>query len=245
MEKLNIKSLGRKKAITLTEIMIALLILAFAFLPIVGVIGTSAKDTDVANSYVFAQTTARNILDTLLDDVPFNSIRTGSGNIATLHDYGDYKIDSFQSMIGTIDENASGSIMDERGTSYEIKIYVFPIPVTQSSNVNTANELLFAYLPRPKFEGETSEAAQNWYTFSSSDRHGAYSPDGVNPYATDKIATTTIGAYELGARPNANSSEYYIMKKILFQMTWKGRDNHERRLELYTMKANLDSEVNR
>lgn len=244
MGKLKVQKLENKKAITLMEIMVALLILAFAFLPIVGVIGTSAKDTDVANSYVFAQTTARNILDTLLDDVPFNSIRAGTDNIATLHDYGDYKIDSFQSMIGTTDENASGTIMDERGTSYGIRIYVFPIPVSKN-NVDTVNELLFAYLPRPKYEGTSADAIDKWYTFSGDNNAQFMKASAPDPYEiTTEVATKTVGALELGAKENEGVNEHYIMKKILFQMNWLGRDNHERRLELYTMKANLDSEVN-
>ena len=105
------------------EIMIALLILAFAFIPIIAVIGTSTKDTDVANSYVFAQTTARNILDTLLDDVPFNSIITTESKIAKIKEYKTYNPDSFLSMIGASNDEAKGEVIDERGTKYNITIY--------------------------------------------------------------------------------------------------------------------------
>lgn len=240
------------RGMTLMEIMVALLILGFAFLPIIGVIGTSTKDTDVTNSYVFAQTTARNILDTLLDDIAFNSIKegtAGSNMVAKLYDYKDHKVDSFLSMIGSSNENAEGQIMDERGTTYTIKIYCFPIPVTKNSNVDANTEILFNYLPRPKYEGNSAEESDKFYTFEPKEENSFLQPNSQDPYTMEEgVATQTIGAYDLGARPNdANNanSEYYIMKKILFQMTWKSRDGHDRRLELFTMKANLDSEANK
>lgn len=75
----------KRLGVTLLEIMTAVLILAMAFLPLIGVIGTSTKDSDVANSQVFAQTSARNILDTFLDDVPFKAI-----SVASTPDSGDF-----------------------------------------------------------------------------------------------------------------------------------------------------------
>ena len=234
-----------KKGMTLMEIMVALLILAFAFLPIIGVIGTSTKDTDVANSYVYAQTTARNILDTLLDDVPFNSIKEGTSGedkVAKLYDYGTYKVDSFLDMIGATNEDAKGEIVDERGTTYTIKIYCFPIPVSKGSGIDVSNEILFSYLKRPKYEGTKAEEADLFYTYKSDDASSYLQPKSPDPYTMD-VATATYGAYDLGARPNALTSEYYVMKKILFKMTWKSRDGHDRSLELFTMKANLDSEA--
>ncbi len=102
--------------------------------------------------------------------------------------------------------------------------------------------MLFSYLPRPKYEGDTSDANDKWYTYNSSEIYmkknnpGGDPPD---PYTMD-VATTTRNAFELGAKQN--NSDYCIMKKIVFQMTWTSRDGHNRRLELYTMKANLDSD---
>ena len=228
------------------EIMVALLILAFAFLPIIGVIGTSTKDTDVANSYVFAQTTARNILDTLLDDVPFNSIEpsntSGNENIAKIIDYTPpnnktYNADSFLSMIGASSELAQGELFDERGIKYNVIIYVFPITASNNENHDSTNELLFSYLPRPQYEGDSSEANEKWYTYKKDEIYKLST--GPDPYVME-VATATKNAFELGAKQN--NSSYCIMKKILFQMTWTSRDGHDRRLELYTMKANLDSD---
>lgn len=221
------------------EIMIALLILAFAFIPIIAVIGTSTKDTDVANSFIFAQTTARNVLDTLLDDVPFNSIIPTSNKIAKIHNYKSYNADSFLGMIGSSNDDAQGEVFDERGIKYNISIYVFPIAASKDENHDVSNELLFSYLPRPKYEGETPEDSDKWYTFSSGNPY--MSAEAKDPYEYD-VATITKNAFELGARINESTSEYYILKKILFKINWTSIDGHDRSIELYTMKANLDSD---
>ena len=242
MKILTRKFINPKKGVTLMEIMTALLILAFAFLPIIGVIGTSTKDTDVANSVVFAQTTARNILDTLLDDVPFNSIvATGKDKqyIAKIEKYKDYEPESFLSMIGASTEEAKGELFDERGQKYDVFIYAFPISASKTKDHDVNNELLFSYMPRPLYEGETINQNEKWYTYTPAGAHRQI--DSLDPYDIE-VATATKNAYELGARQNNNTTEYYIMKKIVFQMTWTSRDGHDRRLELYTMKANLDSD---
>lgn len=215
----------------------ALLILAFAFLPIIAVIGTSTKDTDVTNSMIFAQTTARNILDTLLDDVPFNSIIINENNIAKIQDYKTYKADSFRDMIGATSEEAKGEVTDERGIKYNIVIYAFPIKASDNVNHDVSNELLFSYLPRPIYEGDTLEGNEKWYTYEQGGIH--MKENAPDPYTID-VATTTKNAFELGAIQN--NSSFCIMKKILFKMSWTARDGHDRSLELYTMKANLDSD---
>lgn len=71
------------RGMSLLEIMIALIILALSFIPIIGVIGSGSADTDVTKSYVFAQTSVRNILIATLDNLPFAAIDTnGSSNVA-------------------------------------------------------------------------------------------------------------------------------------------------------------------
>lgn len=232
------------------EIMTALLILAFAFLPIIGVIGTSTKDTDVANSTVFAQTTARNILDTLLDDVPFNCISAGTDNIAKLEDYTDanYSIESFKQMIGTGSDEAKGQLIDERGVVYNISIYVWPIfasKTDEEKQSNVENELLFTYLPRPQYE----DKAEDWYTYEKEKEYAFLKVSAAgtplsDPYSGyNEIEKKIKSAYELGARPNQTTKEYCVMKKILFKMEWQSRGRvASSSLELYTMKANLDSD---
>lgn len=242
-----------RRGVTLLEIMSALLILAFAFLPLIGVIGTSSSDSDVANSQVFAQTAARNILDTLLEDVPFNSIRAAGAkvsdldgtnpqdNVAEIFSQGTFDRASFLAMLGNTggDGYARGDIVDERGITYKTRIYVFPVPV--SKPIALDNEIAFTWYPRPIFENQVDANGQNtWYTYSD-----AYLPSGVlSPYHEDgskvlQPATSTMGALELGAKAG-DAGDYCVMKKILFKITWQNRSGHERAIELFTMKANLD-----
>lgn len=222
--------------ITLIEIMVALLILAGTFLPLIAVMGSFTKDTDSMNSYVFAQTTARNILDTLLDEVPFNSIQADTNNIAKLIDYDGYKIDSFKSLIGTSNDIASGTITDERGTQYKITLFCYPIPVSKNENPDIQNEMVFSFKERPNFEKE-----ENFYTFTSGN-DSCYLQT-KSPYSmADNCQEKSLGAYELGAKKNFLSEEYYVMKKIVLHIEWVSRDGRKREFGLYTMKANLDSE---
>ena len=247
--------MNQRRGITLLEIMSALLILAFAFLPLIGVIGTSSSDSDVANSNVFAQTVARNILDTLLEEVPFNAIRVAASkvsdfdgsnphdNVAEITDFGSFNKASFLTLLGNsngADSFARGEVTDERGLIYKTRIYVFPIPV--SNPINLDSELAFSYLPRPVYENQVDGNGQNsWYTYSS-----PYIPSGVtSPYHQDGIkvvqpAMATIGAFELGAKQGDTGNNYCVMKKILFKISWQNRSGHERAIELFTMKANLD-----
>lgn len=243
----------QRRGVTLLEIMSALLILAFAFLPLIGVIGTSSSDSDVANSHVFAQTAARNILDTLLEDVPFNAFRVAAGkvsdldgsnpqdNIAEIFNHGTFDRTSFLAMLGNTsgDNYARGEITDERGIIYKTRIYVFPIPV--SNPINLANEMAFSCYPRPVYENQVDSNGQNsWYTYSD-----PYIPSGVlSPYHEDGVkvlqpATSTIGAIELGAEAGT-AGDHCVMKKVLFKISWQNRSGHDRTIELFTMKANLD-----
>ena len=243
-----------KKGTTLMEIMLALLILAFTFLPIIGTIGTSTRDTDVANSYVYAQTTARNILDTLLDDVPFNCIKgvDGKYSIAELTDYSrtSYKIDTFKNMIGATGTKAQGTLIDERGINYEVTIYVYPIKATtlpSGGNV-TGDELYFSYLPRPKYETKyDGDHKSLWYTYKANSASQYRQASSDDPYViTGKdagvcaVATITQNACDMGAVKNYSS--LCLMKKIILSITWTARDKHDRSVVLYTMKGNLDNE---
>lgn len=232
-----------KKGVTLMEIMLALIILALTFIPLIATIGGSVKDTDVINSYIFAQTTARNILDALLDDVPFNSIKTSSDDIAELVNYKSYDISIFKEMMGVTSSNkAQGTIIDERGISYKITIYAFPIEASNNKN-HSSEELLFTYLPRPLYENASSTVddiiTNSWYTYTSEAKSAYIQKDVKNPY-TYEVSEEVKNAFELGAINNYDS--YCIMKKILLRIEWVGRDKNQRCIELYTLKANLDSE---
>ena len=249
-----------KRGTTLIEIMTALLILAFTFLPILATIGTASLDTDVQNATVFAQTLARNILDTLLDDVPFNSLKATPGkySIAELVDYAspskstDYKVDMFKTMIGAKGSKAEGEVTDDlRGTVYKVKIYVYPIPANNSTCNGKAsgNELYFTHLPRPKYETKYDNATHKsyWYTYKKANSSQYITDYGgantIQPYSNKdecKVERVIQNAFDLGAVDNYGSR--CILKKIMLVISWQGRDKKDRSLVLYTMKGNLDSE---
>lgn len=251
----------RRSGLTLLEIITALLILAFAFLPLIGILGDSSSNSDVANSVSFAQTTARNILDTLLDEVPFYAIRAADddvsdldgtnaeANVGEVFDLTDPAFDktSFLTLLGNpsgADSYARGTLTDERNLSYKVKLFVFPIPV--SNPVDYADEIAFSCLPRPIYENQIDGSGQNvWYTYSSA----FMNPDPAirSPYedadGTKVVQPPTIlgGAYELGAEegPSGAGNNYCVMKKILLTISWTNRDGHDRSIDLFTMKANL------
>ena len=245
-----------KNGVTLLEIISALLILAFAFIPLIGVIGTSSTDSDVANSVVFAQTAVRNILDTLLEDVPFDAIKTAPGavsdvdgsnaedSVAEIVDIADPAFDrrTFLTLLGNdavADSYARGEIRDERGLVYKTKLYVFPIAV--STVIDTDNEIAFTHLPRPVYENQVDADGRNvWYTYDD-----AFMADtAVSPYDVpdgSKIVQPdlkTLGAFELGA-PAGPDNNYCVMKKILLRVSWQNRSGHDRSIDIFTMKANL------
>lgn len=240
----------KRKGTTLLEIMAALLILAFAFIPIFGMIGTSAKDTDVAESYIFAQTRARNILDTLLDDVPFFALRNAPGNVADIGEANDepnvgemfdttnptYQVASFLRFIGNdpaVDQFTRGELTDERGIRYKVKIFVFPVPANEP--FNPADEMSFRYLPRPEFEKQA-----NWYN-PTSDPNSAYVQGAVlTPYQMPEPAIVIKGARELGAYQGPPGNDFCVMKHILLRIRWTMITGIERSIEVYTAKANLD-----
>lgn len=238
------------------EIMLAVIILAFTFLPIISTIGTSMKDTDVTNSYVFAQTAARNILDYVLDELPFNCITSANDKKGFLQEariynmstrsydtYGSDKLAKFKELIGSEDENAEGIIKDkERGISYHVVLYVFPIKSTTGSG--SSDEMRFTYLKRPEYEKN-----ENWFRYSPPDTqtNAAFRRNSItSPYASllPDSEKVTKNAYNIGAKEY--DSNYYVMKKIVLHISWelKGKRGGtiHRDLVFYTMKANLDSE---
>jgi prepilin-type N-terminal cleavage/methylation domain-containing protein len=244
----------RKRGVTLLEIMAALLILAFAFLPIIGMIGTGTKDTDVSETYIFAQTTARNILDTILQDVPFYALRVASTEVSDIGESNDepnvgqlfdidppvgpeYKVASFLRSIGNdpeVDTFARGELTDDRGYKYKVKIFVLPVPVNDPLNLD--ENMVFRYLPRPDFETQP-----DWYTTDSTEA-SAYINSGSTPYEMTLPSIVVADAKSLGAKQGPGDNNFCVMKKILLRIKWTMKSGIERSIEVYTMKANLDRE---
>ncbi len=67
-----------RKAVTFLEIVIAVAILAIALIPLFGLMSRSTVETDRNASQAFAMSKASEVLNTLLDNVPFAAIRQGN-----------------------------------------------------------------------------------------------------------------------------------------------------------------------
>lgn len=245
---------------SLLEIMVALLIMAFAFIPLVGVIGTGATDTDVAKTYIFAQTTARNILDNLLDNVPFECVRVAGGSVAdtdgTNSEPGisqfvntpEYQVASFLSLLGnggTIDTFGRGELRDERGTRYFIKLFCFPLVGTTNplGAVNPADEVTFRYLPRPPYETATDTSVPPravWYSASAFVNAGVLRPYDFTAGSSPDFSIRTTNAFSLGVPQGAIATlQYCVLKRILLRVRWVLPKGGERSIEIYTAKGNL------
>lgn len=243
-----------RRGITLVEIMTALLILAFAFLPIIGMIGTGTKDTDISETYIFAQTSARNILDSILDDVPFYALRPATSQVSDIGEANDesnvgelfdidpplgpeYRVASFLRSIGndpSVDRFTRGELTDDRGYKYKLKIFVFPIPSTAAFDMD--KEMSFRYLPRPDFETQA-----NWYT-TTPDNASAHIIAGDSPYEMALPAIEIKDARALGIQSGPAGNNHCVMKKIVLRIKWTSKIGKERSIEVYTTKANLDRE---
>jgi hypothetical protein len=238
---------SQERGITLLEIMAALLILAFAFIPLVGVIGTGTSDTDVTNSYIFAQTAARSILENLLDSVPFECVHLEPGTVADLDgsnaedhvarftDTPSYQVASFLALLGNkTDQLGRGTLTDSRGTSYAVKLLIFPVEGLDTNIPDPTQELVLTYLPRPLFEQANVGGHPAWYTSDE------FVPPGVNRPYDYELNPIQTNARNLGVPFGTNASERYcMMKRFLLRIRWRMPPNRERFLEVYTAKANL------
>ncbi|MBP7635112.1 hypothetical protein KBA41_13170 [Candidatus Ozemobacteraceae bacterium] len=240
-----------QSGVTLLEILSAMLILAFAFIPIFGVISTGTADSDITTSYVSAQTIARNVLDTALDSVPFESIQVNTGqvadigesnneaNVGLMVDVTGYDERTFLSQLGnntTGDMSTRGEIVDERGIRYKVKLFVFPVP--GNTPLDVTNHVSFRYRPRPLYENAVSDNQQVWYTTNPGDPYMNPDPAAKSPYEYPLPDIVIQSARELGA-PAGPSGDYCVMKRLLLRVKWQMPRGIERSVTIYTAKAHL------
>lgn len=134
----------KSRGITFIEIAIAMLILAVALLPIFHMIHKGAEDTDISASQSFAINKATELLNTCLDNVPFEALRAGSpfgwlrvDDIAGIKEYQDDKIDAawcdrMAEMLFKHPTSArqssgypcQGRVTDPRGITYQVTLRV-------------------------------------------------------------------------------------------------------------------------
>jgi len=147
----------RHNAMTFLEILIALVIMSVAMLPIFGIIHKGAEDTDINASQAYALNKATEILNTVLDNVPFEALRQGipagyikTEDISSNADYKKYDATWAQDMSGMLFPGCKkdgkgwrcqGIVTDPRGISYQVTLRVEDL-VSKSAAVDTQPETL-------------------------------------------------------------------------------------------------------
>lgn len=130
---------NRRRALTFIEIVIAMAILTIALLPIFNMIHKGTEDTDLNAAQAFAITKASDVLNAVLDNIPFEVIRMGNpgylsiSNLPTA-EYARYNatwLKGIAQMLfpGSVIDGSRGYpcrgiITDPRGISYLVTLYV-------------------------------------------------------------------------------------------------------------------------
>ncbi|HOY65324.1 MAG TPA: hypothetical protein PLP29_00465 [Candidatus Ozemobacteraceae bacterium] len=129
----------RRRAVTFIEIVIAMAVLTIALLPIFNMLHKGAEDTDLNASQAFAITKASDVLNAMLDNVPFETIRMGNPGYLSITDlpaseYSRYDANWLKGIAqmlfpgSELDGNRGypcrGIITDPRGISYLVTLCV-------------------------------------------------------------------------------------------------------------------------
>ncbi len=85
-----------RRAVTFIEIVIAVGILAVAMIPLFGLISRQTVDTDRNASQAFAMNKAAEVLNTILDNVPFATLRQGNPGFIRVDDLAGKKYDRYK-----------------------------------------------------------------------------------------------------------------------------------------------------
>lgn len=240
--------------LSLVEILIAVFILVMAAVPMLGVIGSGAADTDVVRASLFAQTAATGILDAALDALPFETLVQSTGMVADPDgrnpEPGVGRIipgkdpqraaqaKAFLALIGGSAEDGltRGMLRDERGGSYRVKLFVFPVPAVASGAMSDGSALQFGYLPRPLYEQAIDASGKPaWYTEDAFVRPGVARPYDL-PVEPVVRRSSDLGV-PVGNEPGF---PYCCLKKLLLRIQWAPVKGGERSLELLTLKAALE-----
>lgn len=128
-----------RRAVTFIEIVIAVGILAVALIPLFGLISRQTVDTDRNASKAFAMNKASEILNTILDNVPFAALRQGNPGFIRVDDLGGkskyrrYNEDWARKMLPVLFQGSEkqgsgwpcrGIVTDSRGIHYLVHLRV-------------------------------------------------------------------------------------------------------------------------
>lgn len=190
-----------RRAVTFLEIVIAVAILAVALIPLFGLISRQTVETDKNASQVFAINKASEVLNTILDNVPFVALRQGNPGYIKTEDlsanprFQKYNESWAKKLVpilfaGSTKEAAGwpcrGIISDSRGIHYLIQLRVEDV-ASEKKPLKSERIQIGTSFPAAK-PAEFAESAEMAFTFL---RNPALLSDGnwSQDYAEDKDET--------------------------------------------------------
>lgn len=262
------KNVDSKSGMTLTEVMLAMIILASTLIPIFGLLTKDVKDTDLLAANSFAVDRARFVLNTLLDTVPFSALVPGNPAMLSGPQAASFAQMLFPgSVMAAGGYTCNGIATDGRGIHYAIYLRSDPIEDTTTAT-QFGTELTFSFYPNPRPEeqaGWASMTAAAAVTETGGQpsiyrTSGPTNPLGVvSPYryynrpgaihvwgpATQPVV---IDQRRL-AQPDA-LGRFYLMQRLVLQIRWNlasseykrpdSNTGRPQRLHVVTYKAKLD-----
>lgn len=254
--------------VTLTEVMLAMVILASALIPVFGLLTKDVKDTDLLAANSFAVDRARFVLNTLLDNIPFSSLVPGNPAMLTGPNAATYSAMLFPgSVLAAGGYACNGVASDGRGIHYSIYLRSDAIE-DRTADTQFGSELTFSFYPNPRPEEQmrwASMSAQAAITEAAGQpsiyrKTGPTNPFSVvSPYRYYNIsgainvwgpATSAIVIDQRRlAQPDA-LGRFYLMQRLVLQIRWnlasseyqrpESDTGRPQRLHVVTYKAKLD-----
>ncbi len=233
-----------QSGLTLPEVVLAMFVLATALIPIFGLLTQDVKDTDILVSQTFAVDRARLVLNTLLEEISFDTLRPGNPAVLDGPQAAQWAPILFPggARLGS-GFACEGVATDGRGISYHL--YLRADPIEDTTATYTEGELYFSYYPNPTVEdqapGWASMVARATVAETTENRPSIYTPGGIdNPggvlppyrYLNGPPNTILWGPQEefitgrrirvdqrMVTRPRADG-RYYLMQRVLLQISW-------------------------
>ena len=190
-----------RRAVTFLEIVIAVAILAIAMIPLFGLMSRQTVETDKNASEAFAINKASEVLNTILDSVPFAALRQGNPGYIRVDDlgatprfakYSDTWAKKIVSMLFNSQKDASGwpcrgVISDSRGIHYLIHLRVEDV-ISEKKPARPERLAIGSAFPagKPKDFAESAEMSFAFLRNPAIISDGSWVPD----YAEDPADTS-------------------------------------------------------
>lgn len=199
--------------------MLAVLVLAMAFIPISGLITSDTVSTVAVARETHAQHLARMIMDSLLDEVKFDDLSQGSPAIMTGESLDDVHPRLFPGGTGGI---CQGEFTGADGTIYHVQLQV-----REQADDGTDNSLGFSYFESPNFIASWTKSLPNAQNHSQSaketenDGNPSYYEGTDTVYTHPNWAATERTLYKRDFTEDTNPC---FMKTLVLRIRWSNAD---------------------